>query len=127
MFKRSFFHGLTAGVLSAVAAIIYNRIYFFATEADFSRIINTGSLIGGSLMICLIAAFLHYGLTAWLKGKGEIVFNLVVFAGVFCLRDDSHLNFPAFKYKNAGIFPGLAVPMVLFPAMTWYTVKPLFR
>ncbi len=24
------------------------------------------------------------------------------------------------------LFPGLAVPMIFFPALAWYTVKPLF-
>jgi len=28
--------------------------------------------------------------------------------------------------KTPELFPGLAVPMVFFPAMAWYTLKPLF-
>ena len=40
MFKKIFYHGISAGILSAVACIIDNRIYFFATEADFSKARN---------------------------------------------------------------------------------------
>jgi hypothetical protein len=28
--------------------------------------------------------------------------------------------------KNPELFPGLAVPMIFFPALAWYTFKPLF-
>src|SRR5436190_14132752 len=77
MFKRIFFHGMAAAVLASIAAIIYNRIYFFATEADFSRVVNTGTLIGLNAIICLLAAFLFWILKALLKKAGEIVFNFV--------------------------------------------------
>ncbi len=75
MFKRIFFHGLVAGVLAAIASIIYNRIYFFATQTDFSKVLNTGSMIGLNVLICLLAAMLFWILVKWLKKNGEIVFN----------------------------------------------------
>jgi hypothetical protein len=31
------------------------------------------------------------------------------------------------EIKNPELFPGLAVPMIFFPALAWYTVKPLFK
>jgi len=127
MYKKIFFHSLTAGVLSAVAAIIYNRIYFFATMADFSKVLNTGSLIGLSTAICLLAGFLFWVMQRLLKKRGEPIFNFLLsilsFAAVIVpisITLPLDIQFPE-------LFPGLAVPMVFFPAIAWYTVRPLFR
>jgi hypothetical protein len=126
MFKRIFYHGLIASLLSAVAAFIYKRIYFFATEADFSKVLNTQRIIGLSLFVCLLISLLNYGLIRWLKNKGEIIFNFLVsilsFAAVIIpisITLPLNVQFPE-------LFPGLAVPMIFFPAIAWFTVNPLF-
>lgn len=126
MFKRIFFLGILAGILAAVAGIIYNRIYFFATETDFSKILNTASIIGFNLIICLTASFLYWMLVYWLKRKGEIVFNFL-----FAILSFAMVIIPIsislpLEIKNPELFPGLAVPMVFFPALAWHTLKPLF-
>lgn len=126
MFKKAFVHGLLAAAISSIAAVIYNRIYFFATEADFSRIINYGSMIGISILICIIATFLSFGLEKWLGKKGQIVFNFLFSILSFaCVMVPISLTLPL-DVKNPEIFPGLAVPMIFFPAMAWYTLQPLF-
>ena len=126
MFKRIFIHGLIASILAAIAAIIYNRIYFFATEADFSKVINYGSIIGLSVAICMIATFVNYGLVRWLGKKGEIVFNFLFSIISFaCVMIPISISLPL-DVKTPELFPGLAVPMVFFPAMAWYTLMPLF-
>lgn len=126
MFKRIFIHGLIASALTAIAAIIYNRIYFFATEADFSKVINYGSLIGLSVAICMIATFVNYGLVKWLRKKGEIIFNFLFSIISFaCVMIPISISLPL-DVKTPELFPGLAVPMVFFPAMAWYTLRPLF-
>ena len=126
MFKRVFFHGLTASILSVVAAIIYNRIYFFATETDFSKVLGLRRIIGFSLLACMMAVLVNYGIIRWLKKKGEIIFNFLFsvfsFAAVMIpisITLPLNVQFPE-------LFPGLAVPMVFFPAIAWYTVNPLF-
>ena len=126
MFKRIFFHGLLAAALAAIAAIMYNRIYFFATEADFSQIINYGSIIGGSLFVCIIAAFIYFGLVKWLKKNGEIIFNFIFSITSFaCVMIPISISLPL-DVKMPELFPGLAVPMIFFPAVAWYTLRPLF-
>ena len=126
MFKRIFFHAVIAAILSTIAAIIYNRIYFFATEADFSKVLGIRTFIGLNVIICLLAAFIYWALIRLLKKRGDVVFNFVFsvvsFAAVIIpisLTLPLDIRFPE-------LFPGLAVPMVFFPAMAWYTVKPLF-
>lgn len=126
MFKRAFIHGLVAAVLAAIAGIIYNRIYYFATETDFSKIINVGSIIGISVLICMVATFIYFGLVKWLGRTGEIIFNFLFSILSFaCVMIPISISLPL-DIKSPEIFPGLAVPMVFFPAIAWYTVKPLF-
>jgi hypothetical protein len=126
MYKRIFFHSITAGILAAIAANIYNRIYFFATEADFSKILNALSMIGINILICMIAGLVYWGLAKWLRKKGEILFNfLFSLLSFVAVMIPISLTLPL-KIQSPELFPGLAVPMVFFPAMAWYTVRPLF-
>ena len=126
MFRKIFFHGIVAAILASVAAIIYNRIYFFATEVDFSSVLNTGSLVGLNAIVCLLAAFLFWILQALLKRKGEIVFNFVFSIVSFaCVIIPISLTLPL-DVQFPELFPGLAVPMIFFPAVAWYTIRPLF-
>ena len=127
MFKKSFYNALFASVLTAIAAIIYNRIYFFATEADFSRIINAGSIISVSVITCFAAGIVYYALMRLLKRKGEIVFNFLLSIISFCaVMYPISVSLPL-EIKFPELFPGLAVPMVFFPALAWHTVKPIFN
>ena len=126
MFRKIFFHGIAAAILASVAAIIYNRIYFFATEVDFSSVLNTVSLVGLNAIVCLLAAFLFWILQALLKRKGEIVFNFVFSIVSFaCVIIPISLTLPL-DVQFPELFPGLAVPMIFFPAVAWYTIRPLF-
>jgi hypothetical protein len=127
MFKRIFFWGILAGILAAIAAIIYNRIYFFATETDFSRILNFKSILGLNVGVCLVACFLYWALLYLLKKNGEIVFNFLFSILSFALVIvPISISLPL-DIKNPELFPGLAVPMVFFPALSWYTLRPLFK
>ncbi|MEP7143959.1 MAG: hypothetical protein ABI707_13850 [Ferruginibacter sp.] len=126
MYKRIFLHSITAGIMAAAAAIIYNRIYFFATEADFSTVLNKVKLVALNVSVCIIAGIVYWVLVKCLKKKGEIVYNflfsILSFAAVMV---PISLTLPL-KIQFPELFPGLAVPMVFFPAMAWYTLKPLF-
>src|SRR5215471_16500311 len=126
MFRKAFFHGLVAGILSATSCIIYQRIHFFATYADFSKVLNLKTMIAASLLACLLAAVGYWLFTQWLKAYGVIVFNFV-----FSILSFASIVYPvSFKLpldvQFPELFPGLAVPMHFFPALAWYTVDPLF-
>jgi len=127
MFKGYFLHGLIAGILAAVAANIYNQIFFFVTEADFSRVLGVGRIISLNIIFGLLAAFLDWLMTHWLKKKGELVFNFLFSMGSFVLvMVPISISLPL-DLRFPELFPGLAVPMVFFPALAWYTLVPLFR
>jgi hypothetical protein len=126
MFKKIFFYSITAAVLSALSCFIYNRIYFFATEADFSKVLNTGTIVGINLIACLIAGAGYWALTMWLKKTGEVIFNFA-----FAILSFASVIFPIsmslpLDVKTPELFPGLAVPMHFFPALAWFTIRPLF-
>jgi len=127
MFKTHFYHGLISGIMAALAAIIYSRIHFFATQADFSGIINLGTMISLNLIGCLIFSIVYYFFTGMWKKKGIIVFHLLItilsFAAVII---PISISLPL-TVKNPELFPGLAVPMIFFPALAWFTLKPLFN
>lgn len=127
MFKKVFYHSLLAGLLASVAGIIYNRIYFFATEADFSKVLNTGGIIGLNIMVCMAAGLMYCGLIKSMNKKGEILFNFLFSIISFaCVMIPISISLPL-KIQFPELFPGLAVPMVFFPPIAWFTVRPLFN
>ena len=116
-----------AGILAAVAANIYNQIYFFATQIDYSDIINVGSLIGLNLGVSLIAGLLYWLLTTISRTRGAIIFNFVYSVGSFaCLIIPLAITLPL-TTPYPELFPGLTVPMVFFPVIAWLTIDPLFK
>jgi len=126
MFKNHFYHGLTSGIMAALAAIIYSRIHFFASQADFSGIINPGTMISMNLIVCLIISIAYYFVVRISEKRGIIIFHIAVsilsFAAVIL---PISISLPL-SVKNPELFPGLAVPMIFFPALAWFTFKPLF-
>ena len=77
MTKGILIQSLVTGILAAIAANIYNQIYFFATEVDYSSIINPGSLIGLNLAVSLFAGLIYWLITALFKTWGGIIFNFI--------------------------------------------------
>jgi hypothetical protein len=125
--KTIFIQSLVAGILAAVAANIYNQIYFFATEVDYSNIINPASLIGLNLIVSLMAGLLYWLLTSLFKTRGAIVFNFVYSIGSFaCVIIPIAITLPL-TTPFPELFPGLTVPMVFFPVIAWMTIDPLFK
>jgi len=126
MFKNHFYHGLTAGIMAALAAIIYSRIHYFATEADFSEIINPGTMISLNLIVCLIISIAYFFLNSKPKKNRVLISHLLIsilsFAAVII---PISISLPL-TVRNPELFPGLAVPMIFFPALSWFTFKPLF-
>jgi hypothetical protein len=113
--------------MAALAAIIYYRIYFFATQADFSSVLGTLRLVSLNILFCTLAAFLGWFLESWLKKRGEIIFNFIFSVTSFALVIiPVSISLPL-DIKFPELFPGLAVPMLFFPVIAWYTIGPFFR
>jgi hypothetical protein len=126
MFKKIFVLSICAGIFSSVACIVYNRVYFFAFEIEFQKLVNPGSLIAINIFACVIAGIGYYFIKTWFKRDNEKIFNLL-----FTLLSFASILAPLaislpLDIKNPELFPGLAVPMHFFPAISWFTVKPFF-
>jgi hypothetical protein len=126
MFKRLLLLGVLAGVLAGVASMIYQKVYTSSLGADFHTVISPVSIFAVSILGCLLASIGYWLLDKWLKHRGETVFNfvftiltIVSMLAVFGVKLPLDLETPE-------LFPGLAVPMHFFPALGWYTLRPLF-
>ncbi len=128
MTKTLFLQSLVAGILAAIAANIYNQIYFFATEIDYSKIINVVSLFSLNIIVSLLAGLLFWFLTFIFKSKGAIIFNFTYSIASFaCVIIPIAITLPATLTPSPELFPGLTVPMVFFPVIAWMTIDPLFN
>ncbi len=130
MVKRLFFWGITAGILSAVASIIYNKIFTFAFTykgiPDFSRIINIPVLIGTNLIAGLLAAGGFWAALRLFKKNGELIFNILFSILSFAsILSPISAKLPL-DLKNIELFPLLAIPMHFFPVIAWFTIRPFF-
>jgi hypothetical protein len=126
MFKNHFFHGLLSGIMAALAAIIFNRIHYFATEADFSKIVNFGTMISLNLILCLIFSIAYFFFIRKWKKKGIFIFHILISIISFgAIIIPISISLPL-NIKNPELFPGLVLPMIFFPALSWFTFKPLF-
>ncbi len=126
MFKTHFYHGLISGIMAALAAIIYSRIHYFATEADFSGIVNFGTMISLNLIACLIISIGYYFFVRNSKKKRDLTFHILISILSFvAVTIPISISLPL-SVKNPELFPGLAVPMIFFPVIAWFTFKPLF-
>lgn len=126
MFKKLLLLGLVSGVLAAVAALIYQKIYVNSLGADFSAIVKPVNI----LITCTLAGLLAstgYGLlTKWLPRAGEIIFNFVLVILTFASILGPFATKLPLDIEMPELFPGLTVPMHFFPALAWFTLKPLF-
>lgn len=125
MFKRLLLLGVSAGVLAGVASLVYQKVYTSSLGADFSKIASPAGIIAASVLGCLLASMGYWLINKWLQQKGDIVFNLLFsilsiasILAVFAVKLPLDVESPE-------LFPGLTVPMHFFPALAWYTLKPL--
>jgi hypothetical protein len=127
MFKKNFFHAIAATALAVVAGLIYRKIYYFATEIDFSKVANLENILSYCLIFCMTAAGINYLCLKFFKRRAAIINNLILSVISFALVIlPISISLPL-DIKSPELFPGLAVPIVFFPAMSWYTLSPLFH
>lgn len=126
MFKRALLLGIVSGLLAGIAGLVYARVYYTANEADFSKVASAVKILSSSLFGGILAAIGYTILVKALKIRGEIVFNLL-----FTIVSFASLLLPiAYKLpltiETPELFPGMVIPMHFFPALGWYTLKPIF-
>ena len=126
MFKKLFLLGLVSGVLAGVASLVYERVYRTSLGVDFSTVAASTAIVASSVLGGILAAIGYWLLDRIFKGKGEIIFNLL-----FTILSFASILAPLatrlpLDVEMPELFPGLTVPMHFFPALAWFTLKPLF-
>jgi hypothetical protein len=126
MFKQLFIRGIVTAIGASLACIVWDKIYFFAMQADFSQIINVGSILGANMFAGVMMAIGYFLLTKYVKKHGVLIFNILLsvlsiasFYGPLSTTLPLDIMFPE-------LFLGLTAPMHLFPALAWFTLEPLF-
>jgi hypothetical protein len=132
MFKNHLLHGLTAGILSGVACLVFMKVYREIAFVDFSLVISIFNIFGACIFGSVLASSGYYAVKKVTPKYGEIVFNLlftlVSFASII---GPIMFTFPP-ELDIEGIdeitsyFQPFAMTLHFFPALIWYTVKPLF-
>lgn len=126
MFKKSLALGIVSGLLAGIAGIIYARVYYTINESDFSKVVNAVKIVSASVFGGVLAAIGYTLLDKWLKRSGEIVFNLCFTLISFgSLLAPIAVTLPR-TVETPELFPGLVIPMHFFPALAWFTLKPVF-
>jgi len=126
MFKKSIFLGITSGILAGISCIVYAYMYKSSLEVDFSKVVKPQGMIGACVFVSLLAAIVYFLFSKWMKKYGEIVFNFLFVILTFAsLVIPFAISLPL-DVQSPELFPGFAVPMHFFPALGWFTLKPLF-
>lgn len=125
--KTPFLHGLIAGVLAGLAACVYNTAYREALLVDFSTVMNSPAILGASIFGCVLASLGYYFFSKWVLSGTDVWFNAIFLVLTFASFVGSFAaNLPE-DVESPELFPGLSIPMHLFPMLFWLAVKPLFK
>lgn len=132
MFKQAFFLGIASGLLATGACLIYTGFYF-KTIADFSEAAGFLKILSMCMMFSMASCFLYVALNKMIKKAGiaEFMFNMIIsMASIATVFYILKIDDPVFKNEDAQImnvfYKGFVMPMLFFPALAWYTFKPLF-
>lgn len=131
MFKKALFLGIVSGLLAGLVSLAYAKLYInflgdSSTGAGFSKVASPLGIILSSLAGGILAAIGYWALDKWLKQRGEAVFNFVfVILSFLTILGPFGAKLPL-DITSPELFPGMVIPMHFFPALAWFTLKPLF-
>ena len=125
--KKIFLQGLIAGIMAATASLIYNSIYKTAFVTNFSKVINPSAIIISSIFGCMLMAcgnallfkFNKLHLQSWLN-------ILIVMLSFASIASPLAMSLPM-DVESPELFPGLAIPMHLLPALCYFCIAPFFN
>ncbi|MBL7911863.1 MAG: hypothetical protein JNJ41_12470 [Bacteroidia bacterium] len=125
--KKTILHALFSSVLAALAGIMYNSIYCSAFEINFKSVLNVTGIIGASIFGCVLMSIGYFVVYKWKGEKLIAALNILIailsfasIVGVFGFQLPMEVESPE-------LFPGLAVPMHFFPALSFFSLAPIFK
>lgn len=124
--RTNLFHGLVAGAVAGVAAVIFMNVYSAALAVDFSLVANPMGAVFSSLFGTLLAALGHHFWQKWVKRNTELWFNVIFTVLTFLsIVPIFGMTLPL-EVKSPELFPGLVIPTHFFPLLFWLVSAPLF-
>jgi hypothetical protein len=131
MFKKIFLLAIVSGLMASLVSIVY--VSGYKTLVDFSEIASYVNIFSYNFLFAMIACFLFFGISSVLKNKSiaTFLFNAIlsmlsIGLVFYVLKTED----PTFKNEDAELmkdfFKGFLMPMLFFPALSWFTFKPLF-
>jgi hypothetical protein len=125
--KRILIHGIIAGILSALAGIVYLKMYEGATMVDFSSIINSTAVASSSILGCMLMALGYMLILKLNKMNWKGFLNIVIMVLSFLtILGPIAMTLPL-EFEFPELLPGLAIPMHFFPAMIFFGLQPFFK
>ena len=119
-------HALVAGVLAAVAAIIYIQVYSAALAVDFSSVANPMGAAFSTIIGLLIAGLGRHFWGRWVKRNTEVSFNAIFTVLTFAsIAPVFGMTLPL-TVEAPELFVGMIAPTHLFPQLFWHVSAPLF-
>ncbi len=125
--KQTSIHVLASALLAICASVVYNAIYSSAFELNFSSILNIGGIVGSTLIGCVLMGLAYYLGYRW---KGEksfrwinILISVLSFVSIIGVLG---MQLPL-TIESPEMFPGLAIPMHFFPALSFLVVYSFFE
>ena len=125
-FKRAIILGIVVSVFSILLCFIYRQIYSTALDVDFSSVLSELGITLTNIVACFLISMVYYFLSRlvkrnliWLFNFAVVALSLVSTIGVFAFQLPLEVESPE-------LFPGLAIPMHFFPALSFFVSLPLF-
>jgi hypothetical protein len=127
MFKKYFLTGLAAGILSGLAAFSYYHVYTSTLKVSFPGVVSTASIFSSNIFAGIVIASLYHLLHLLFKKDMETLFSLLLAGGSMMSMAIPFMISLPLELDHPELFPGLIVPMHLFPALAWFVCKPVFK
>lgn len=131
MFARVFSLGIISSLFATLVSTVYTSFYTNVI-VDFTEVAGVFNILAYNVMIGTFASILFFGIGRIITNKAvaTFLFNLLLsgvsIALVFYVLKS---NDPTFKNEDAELmkdfFKGFLMPMLFFPALSWFTLKPL--
>ena len=132
MFKNSLLLGVVSGLLSGLASVIFAGVYKETMFTDFSPVVSSMALFGACIFGCVLASVGYVLVMKFLPKNGNIIFNLLftilTFASIISpimYKFPPDLNVEGID-EITMLFIPFAMTLHFFPALIWFTLKPLF-
>ncbi|MFI5204324.1 MAG: hypothetical protein ACHQF2_07485 [Flavobacteriales bacterium] len=127
MTKKIYLHGVASGALAAVACVAWCKFYEFAAYVSYPTVFGITELIAIPVAAMILASVVYGWMEKKWKKKGEWIFHFLLtgitlasLIGPIKMHLPDDVEMPEF-------FPAMVLPMHFFPALAWYTLKPMLN